>query len=45
MATAPETMLSILAHLDAKHGGAEAHLLASGVTTQNLERIRRRLRG
>ena len=45
MATAPETMLAILAHLDAMHGGAEAYLLASGVSGENLERIRRRLRG
>ena len=40
-----ETMLAILAHLDAIHGGAEAYLLTSGVTGENLERIRRRLRG
>jgi protein-tyrosine phosphatase len=45
MTTAPETMLAILAHLDAKHGGAEAYLLASGVTEENLERIRQLLRG
>jgi protein-tyrosine phosphatase len=44
MTTAPETMLAILAHLDAVHGGAEAYLLASGVTRENLEGIRRRLR-
>jgi protein-tyrosine phosphatase len=45
MATTPETMLAILAHLDAKHGGAEAYLLASGVTGEKVERIRQRLRG
>jgi protein-tyrosine phosphatase len=44
MTTAPETMLAILAHLDALHGGAEAYLLKSGVSGENLERIRRRLR-
>jgi protein-tyrosine phosphatase len=45
MTTAPETMLAILAHLDAKHGGAEAYLLTSGLTGENLGRIRQRLRG
>ncbi len=44
MSTAPETMLGILAHLDAKHGGAERYLLTSGVTEADVERIRRRLR-
>jgi protein-tyrosine phosphatase len=45
MATVPETLLAILAHLDAMHGGAEAYLLKSGVTGENLEGIRQRLRG
>jgi protein-tyrosine phosphatase len=43
MAAAPETMLGILAHLDAKHGGAEGYLLTSGATEEDVERIRRRL--
>src|SRR5262249_23024257 len=44
MATGPETMLGILAHLDAKHGGAETYLLASGLTGELVDCIRRRLR-
>jgi protein-tyrosine phosphatase len=39
----PETMLGILEHLNARHGGAERYLLAAGVAAEDLERVRRRL--
>ena len=41
---APETMLGVLAHLDARHGGAERYLRAAGVADRDLERLRRRIR-
>jgi protein-tyrosine phosphatase len=44
MGAAPETMLGILAHLEAQHGGAERYLRAAGVSPDNLERLRRRIR-
>ncbi|HEU5098086.1 MAG TPA: tyrosine-protein phosphatase [Roseiflexaceae bacterium] len=39
----PETMLGVLAHLDAQHGGAERYLRAAGMPEAALERLRRRL--
>lgn len=44
MSAAPETMLSALAYLDARHGGAERYLRAAGVGEAELERLRRRIR-
>lgn len=44
MACAPETMLSILDHLNTRHAGVERYLLAAGVPSAELERLRRRLR-
>ena len=41
---APGTMLSILEHLDSRHGGAERYLLAASVAPADLERLRRRVR-
>jgi len=41
----PETMLGILAHLDARHGGAEAYLRAAGVAAEDVARLRRRILG
>jgi protein tyrosine/serine phosphatase len=38
-----EAMLETLAHLRRRHGGAEAYLLAGGVTPADLERLRDRL--
>lgn len=43
-ASDPETMVNLLSYLDARYGGVEAYLLAAGVTQQEVERIRRRLR-
>jgi protein-tyrosine phosphatase len=40
----PETMLGVLAHLDARHGGAERYLRGAGVAEADLDRLRRRLR-
>ncbi len=40
----PETMLSILDHLNVRHGGAERYLLAAGVAASDIERLRRRVR-
>ena len=40
----PETMLGLLAHLQAAHGGARAYLLAAGLPPDDLNRVRRRLR-
>lgn len=40
----PATMLSILEHLDTRHGGAERYLLAAGVAAADIERVRRRVR-
>ncbi len=39
----PETMLSTLAHLRARHGGAEAYLARAGLVSADIERIRERL--
>jgi protein tyrosine/serine phosphatase len=39
----PETMLATLAHLRARHGGAEAYLTRAGLTGADVERIRARL--
>jgi protein tyrosine/serine phosphatase len=44
LSAVPETMLSILEHLNTRHGGAERYLLAAGVTPADLERLRRRVR-
>jgi protein-tyrosine phosphatase len=44
MGAAPVTMLGILAHLDARHGGAERYLRAAGVAETELERLRQRIR-
>jgi protein-tyrosine phosphatase len=41
---APETMLSLLEHLNMRHGGAERYLLAAGMAAGDLERLRRRVR-
>jgi protein-tyrosine phosphatase len=40
----PETMLGVLDNLDTRYGGAEAYLRTAGVTAQELEVIRDRLR-
>jgi protein-tyrosine phosphatase len=40
----PETMLGVLAHLDARHGGAERYLRAAGVAEADLDLLRRRIR-
>jgi protein tyrosine/serine phosphatase len=40
----PETMLAVLGHLDARHGGVEAYLRAAGVTRPDVQRVRDRLR-
>ncbi len=40
---APATMLGFLAHLKEKHGGAEAYLLAAGVSQERLAKIKRKL--
>jgi protein-tyrosine phosphatase len=39
----PETMLSTLAHLRARHGGAEAYLARAGLSDADIQRIRERL--
>jgi protein-tyrosine phosphatase len=41
----PETMLSILEYLNARHAGAERYLLAAGMAASDIERLRRRVRG
>lgn len=41
--TVPEVMVEVLAHLDARYGGAEGYLLAAGCAPEHLERIRARL--
>ena len=38
-----ETMLATLAHLRARHGGAEAYLAGAGLATADMQRIRERL--
>ncbi len=40
----PETMLGLLAHLQAAHQGARAYLLAAGLAPGDLDRVRDRLR-
>jgi protein-tyrosine phosphatase len=40
----PETMQSILDHLNVRHSGAERYLLAAGVAASDIERLRRRVR-
>jgi protein tyrosine/serine phosphatase len=40
----PETMAAFLAHLGQVHGGAEAYLRAGGLTSEEIERVRARLR-
>jgi protein-tyrosine phosphatase len=42
--TVPETMLGILEHIDARHGGAERYLLAAGVAPADVARLRRRVK-
>jgi len=44
MGAAPETMLGVLAHLDAHHSGAERYLRVAGVAEADVERLRRRIR-
>jgi protein-tyrosine phosphatase len=39
----PEAMRTVLSYLDSEYGGVEGYLLASGVTPQAIERIRRRI--
>ena len=41
----PATMLGILAHLETQHGGAERYLVTAGVAADDIEKIRRRVRG
>jgi protein-tyrosine phosphatase len=41
----PETMLAVLAHLDAHYGGAAAYLRRCGATEDELIAVRRRLCG
>jgi protein-tyrosine phosphatase len=43
--TLPEVMLAVLAHLDARYGGAEGYLLAAGCTADHVARVRARLMG
>ena len=38
-----EYMLDVLTHLDERHGGAEAYLLAAGVIREAIAALRRRL--
>ncbi|HEX8919146.1 MAG TPA: tyrosine-protein phosphatase, partial [Chloroflexota bacterium] len=38
-----EVMLDVLAHLDERYGGTEAYLRDGGVTTEEIESLRRRL--
>jgi protein-tyrosine phosphatase len=40
----PETMVEILSHLDTRYDGARPYLLGAGVTPQDLERLRQRVR-
>jgi protein-tyrosine phosphatase len=40
----PESILSTLAHVDARHGGVERYLLDAGVEPADLARLRERLR-
>jgi protein-tyrosine phosphatase len=40
----PETMFGVLAHLDARHGGAERYLRVAGVPEADVERLRLRIR-
>lgn len=42
--TPPETIYAMFAHLDDKYGGVRAYLRHAGMTEQELERIRERLR-
>jgi protein-tyrosine phosphatase len=43
MGAVPETMLGVLAHLDARQGGAERYLRAAGVSEADIDRLRRRI--
>jgi protein tyrosine/serine phosphatase len=43
LSSRPETMLTTLAHLREQHGGAEAYLIAGGLTRPEIARLRRRL--
>jgi protein-tyrosine phosphatase len=40
----PETMHALLGHLERAHGGAERYFLAAGLTPEEIERVRARLR-
>ena len=40
----PETMRTLLAHLETVHGGAHQYLLTAGLTPEEIERLRTRLR-
>lgn len=40
----PETMHALLDHLERAHGGAERYFLAAGLTPEEIERVRARLR-
>ncbi len=39
-----ETMLTVLAHLTLRHGGAARYLAAIGVTSQQIASLRERMR-
>ena len=43
--TPAATMLGVLRELEERYGGVEPYLLAAGVTAEELERVRARLRG
>jgi protein tyrosine/serine phosphatase len=42
-ATKPETMLAVLDHLDARHGGVQSYLTGGGCTDEHFAAIRQRL--
>lgn len=42
--SAPETMHALLEHVDRTHGGPRAYLTAAGLTDQEIDRVRARLR-
>lgn len=43
LASRPETMLAMLAHLESEHGGVEEYVTAAGLSPAELERLRERL--
>ncbi len=44
MGATPETMLGILAHLEARHGGAERYLRTAGVAEADIDQLRQHIR-